>query len=299
MGKSLWIVAIAFFGLGAVAGRLAPVPGDQRPDDKEAIRAHIDRIFQAYIQGNRETIRATHSDEWVGFLGQSRSIIQGIDQYMEGANTALAGPSGMVGYRMDDYDVLFYGDIALVPYIASLDVELGGRRIDFKPKIRVLDVYAKEDGEWIQIASNTVRHPETEAAIRQLPAPVSPALREKILAARETVWRAWFSNDQNVLGRVIPEETIAVNAGEEAWAGRETILAGAREFAENGGKLVSLDFPRTEIQLYGDVAILYTTYEVETEVGGEIQILAGRGTEIFVRRNGNWVNSGWHLDSGS
>ena len=299
MPRSLWIVAIAFFGLGAVAGRLVPVLGDQRPEDKKAIRAHIDSIFQAYIQGDRETIRATHSTEWRGFLGQSRSIIRGIDPYMEAAQASLARPGGMVGYRMDDYDVLFYGDIALVPYIASLDVEFGGKRIDFKPKIRVLDVYAKEDGGWIQIASNTVRHPETEAAIRQQPAPVSPPLREKILAARETVWRAWFSNDQNVLGQVIPEETIAVGAGEEAWAGRETILNGAQTFAENGGKLVSLDFPRTEIQLYGDVAILYTTYQMETEVGGETQSLAGRGTEIFVRRNGNWVNSGWHLDSGS
>ena len=299
MQRSLWIVAIAFFGLGAVAGRLAPVAGDQRPEDQAAIRAHIDSIFQAYIEGDRETIRATHSEEWRGFLGRSRSIIRGIDAYMENASATLSQPGGMVGYRMDDHDVLFYGDIALVPYIASLDVEFGGKVIDFKPKIRVLDVYAKDDGEWIQIASNTVRHPETEAAIRQQPAPVSPPLREKILAARETVWRAWFANDQKVLAQVIPEETIAVSAGEEAWSDRETILAGAQAFAENGGKLVSLDFPRTEIQLYGDVAILYTTYETKTEVAGEGQSLSGRGTEIFVRRNGNWVNPGWHLDSGS
>ena len=161
MPKSLGILALVFFGLGAVAGKLLPVPGDQRPEDQEAIRAHIDSIFQAYIQGDRETIRATHSGEWRGFLGPSQSIIRGIDQYMKGANASLARPGGMVGYRMDDYDVLFYGDIALVPYIASLEVELGGKRIDFEPKIRVLDVYAKEDGEWIQVASNTVRHPDT------------------------------------------------------------------------------------------------------------------------------------------
>jgi hypothetical protein len=199
---------------------------------------------------------------------------------------------------MDDFDVLFYGDIALVPYIASLEVEFGGKRIDFEPKIRVLDVYAKEDGEWIQVASNTVRHPDTEAALRQFPAPVSPAVRKQILAAREAVWRAWFTNDQEELARLVPEETIAVNAGEEAWGDRTQILARSGEFVKNGGKLVSLDFPRTEIQLYGDVAILYTTYSTETVVGGESQTLSGRGTEIFVRRGGHWVNSGWHLDSG-
>jgi ketosteroid isomerase-like protein len=298
MPKSLGILALAFFGLGAVAGKLVPVPGDQRPEDQEAIRDHIDSIFQAYIQGDQKTIRATHSEDWRGFLGQSRSIIRGIEQYMEGANAALARPGGMVGYRMDEYDVLFYGDVALVPYIASLEVELGGKRIDFKPKIRVLDVYAKEDGEWIQVASNTVRHPDTEAAIRQYPAPVGPAVRKQILEAREAVWRALFTNDQEELARLVPEETIAVNAGEEAWGDRKQILASSSAFVENGGKLVSLDFPRTEIQLYGDVAILYTTYATETVVGGESQTLSGRGTEIFVRREGNWVNSGWHLDSG-
>jgi hypothetical protein len=162
----------------------------------------------------------------------------------------------------------------------------------------VLDVYAKEDGEWIQVASNTVRHPDTEAAIRQYPAPVGPAVRKQILEAREAVWRALFTNDQEELARLVPEETIAVNAGEEAWGDRKQILASSSAFVENGGKLVSLDFPRTEIQLYGDVAILYTTYATETVVGGESQTLSGRGTEIFVRREGNWVNSGWHLDSG-
>jgi ketosteroid isomerase-like protein len=298
MPKSLGILALVFFGLGAVAGKLLPVPGGQRAEDQEAIRAHIGSIFQAYIQEDRKTIRATHSEDWRGFLRQSRSIIRGIDQYMEGADAALARPGGMVGYRMDDFDVLFYGDIALVPYIASLEVEFGGKRIDFEPKIRVLDVYAKEDGEWIQVASNTVRHPDTEAALRQFPAPVSPAVRKQILAAREAVWRAWFTNDQEELARLVPEETIAVNAGEEAWGDRTQILARSGEFVKNGGKLVSLDFPRTEIQLYGDVAILYTTYSTETVVGGESQTLSGRGTEIFVRRGGHWVNSGWHLDSG-
>ena len=186
MRKSFWIVAIAFFGLGSVARRLVPVPGDQRPEDKEAIRAHIDSIFQAYVQGDREMIRATHSDEWRGFLGQSRSIIRGIDQYMEGANATLARPGGMVGYRMDDYDVLFYGDIALVPYIASLDVEFGGKRIDFKPKIRVLDVYAKEDGEWIQIGLEHGPAPRDRS--RDPPAASarkSPSAREDLGGARD------------------------------------------------------------------------------------------------------------------
>ncbi|MFQ5694377.1 MAG: nuclear transport factor 2 family protein [Terriglobia bacterium] len=127
---------------------------------------------------------------------------------------------------------------------------------------------------------------------------VTPALREEILAAREAVWRAWFVNNQAHLRKVIPAETVAINAGEEEWQDRARVLAAARQFVEGGGQLVRLEYPHTEIQLYGDVAILYTTYMFETETQGERQTYSGRGTEVFVRRDGGWVNPGWHLDSG-
>jgi ketosteroid isomerase-like protein len=128
---------------------------------------------------------------------------------------------------------------------------------------------------------------------------VTPALRQEILKAREAVWRAWFANERKELEIVIPEDTIAIGAGDGPWENRAAVLEGARKFAESGAKLVRLEYPRTEIRLYGDVAILYTTYVFETEArDGKRESSAGRGTEIFVRRNGRWVNPGWHLDSG-
>lgn len=134
---------------------------------------------------------------------------------------------------------------------------------------------------------------------------LTPALRHEILRAREAVWRAWFANDRKKLDWMIPAETVAINAGAEEWEGRDDVLAGSRAFVESGGRLVRLEFPRTEIQLFGDVAILYTTYLFETETSGEPRqrrgersVTAGRGTEIFVRRDARWVNSGWHTDSG-
>lgn len=142
------------------------------------------------------------------------------------------------------------------------------------------------------------KHTRAGGAGCQQPQPVSPALRQEILTARKAVWRAWFANDRKELEIVIPKETIAINAGEEHWQNRAEILTAAKEFVEGGGKLLRLEYPRTEIQLYGDVAILYTTYVLEFETEGRRQTLSGRGTEIFVRRNGRWVNSGWHLDSG-
>ena len=66
--------------------------------------------------------------------------------------------------------------------------------------------------------------------------------------------------------------------------------------ADNGGKLVRLEFPKTEIQVYGNTVILYTTYIYETEVNGKRTTSSGRGTEMFVRRGNELINVGWHLD---
>ncbi len=144
--------------------------------------------------------------------------------------------------------------------------------------------------------------PATDAGPRaagcQTALPVTPAVRRELLAAREAVWRAWFANDRGKLDAIIPEEIIAINQGEEQWHKRDAVLASAEQFAGQGGKLLRLEFARTEIQLYGDVAILYSTFLFEVENQGKRETVSGRGTEIFVRRAGVWVNSGWHLDSG-
>jgi len=299
MCKALCWFALLALSIVVCAVAVTSVATGERPEDAQAIREHIDSIFRAYMAGDRETIRATHSVDWRGFLRPSRSILRGIDDYMKAADANLRRPSRMTGYEMLDLDVHFHGDVALVPYIAALDVEMGGAKISPRPKLRVLDVYAERDGEWIQVASNTGLHPDTQEDIQRLPWPVEGPLREEILAARETVWRAWFENDRSALERLIPQEAIAIGAGIEAWRDRSEILAGAGDFVGQGGRLIALDFPRTEIQLYGDVAILYTSYSFTYDNGsGEPKRLAGRGTEIFVRRDGGWVNTGWHLDSG-
>ena len=46
------------------------------------------------------------------------------------------------------------------------------------------------------------------------------------------------------------------------------------------------------------VAVVYSNYAYELETGGQRMNKAGRVTEIFVLRNGQWVNPGWHMDSG-
>jgi hypothetical protein len=285
------VIALAAAPRAAAGDRV-----DDRESDRKAIREHIDVIFQAYMRKDRPVIRNTHAAEWRGFLTSSRSIIRGIEQYMETAEHFLQGPARLAIYKMREFDIFFYGDLAIVPYIADVELEVGGQKA--AGVLRVLDIYAKQKGHWNQVASDVANHPEAIAAQRQQPYALNAEERRELLTAREGVWRAYFANDTSRLDKVIPAETIAINAGEEAWADRKSVLEGAAGFAASGGKLVKLEFPKTEIRMYGDVAILYTTWSYTLEVGGKQETSSGRGTEIFVRRNGEWVNPGWHLDSG-
>jgi ketosteroid isomerase-like protein len=118
-----------------------------------------------------------------------------------------------------------------------------------------------------------------------------------LLSAREAVWRAWFANDTKALQELVPPDTIVISAGEAKWKNQAEVFQSAAEFHATGGKLVRLEFPKTEIQRFGDVAIIWTEYVVETEANGKRSTSAGRATEIFVRRQGRWTNPGWHTDA--
>jgi len=119
---------------------------------------------------------------------------------------------------------------------------------------------------------------------------------EELLSARETVWRAWFAGDTKTLEELVPPETIVMSGGEEKWKNQADVLRSAVQFHAKGGKLLRLEFPRTEVQHFGDVAIIWSSYVVETEVGGKRSSGSSRVTEIFVRQHGHWINPGWHTD---
>ncbi len=119
----------------------------------------------------------------------------------------------------------------------------------------------------------------------------------ELFKVRESVWRAWFANDRAVLEQLVPAETIVISAGEREWKGRAKVVESAAQFQVAGGKLVQLEFPRTEVQRFGDVAVLYSQYFLETEMNGKRSQTSGRVTEIFVFRDGKWTNPGWHTDA--
>jgi ketosteroid isomerase-like protein len=120
----------------------------------------------------------------------------------------------------------------------------------------------------------------------------------ELLKARETVWRTFFAGDVNTLADLVPPDTIVISGDNQKWRYQADVLESSRKFHAAGGKLVRLEFPRTEVQWYGDVAIVWSSYSLETEVDGKSTPEDGRVTEIFVRRNGHWTNPGWHTDSG-
>jgi len=119
---------------------------------------------------------------------------------------------------------------------------------------------------------------------------------DNLLHVRETVWRAWFAGDTKTLAELVPPETIVMSGGEEKWKHQADVLRTAAEFHAKGGRLVRLEFPRTEVQHFGDVAIVWSTYLLEIEVDGKRSSSSSRVTEIFVRQHGRWTNPGWHTD---
>jgi len=82
-----------------------------------------------------------------------------------------------------------------------------------------------------------------------------------------------------------PPYSPSIRAAIPNWSGRQKILEGSAEFAKSGGKLVKLEFPKTEIQMYGMTAVIYSIYSYELEVGGKRNTNTGRVTEVFVLRN--------------
>ena len=73
-----------------------------------------------------------------------------------------------------------------------------------------------------------------------------------------------------------------MSGGEKEWKRQSDVLKSSDEFHSKGGKLLRLEFPRTEVQHFGDVAIVWSSYTLETEMDGKISLASSRVTEIFV-----------------
>jgi ketosteroid isomerase-like protein len=296
-GIYLFSFAFALLLLAATASApSAQSVQDDRAADRATIRAHIDSIFQAFIKKDAAALRATHAENWLGYLEGSREMIKGVDGYMDWNSVDPKSPYGMKSYKMREFDMIFKGDAAFVCFVA--EVESITPNGPYHRVLRISDFYTKQNGQWIQNGSDTALHAESVEGQLSAPRPLGDQMKQRLLAAREAVWRAFFAGDRATLEKLIPEETVAIEAGDNNWSNRQSILDSSTQFAKSGGKLVKLEFPRTEIQVYGFTAMVYSNYVYELEVGGQHINRSGRVTEVFVLRNGEWVNPGWHMDSG-
>jgi ketosteroid isomerase-like protein len=269
----------------------------QSPDraaDAAAIRKHIEGICQAFVDKDRAKLEATHGRDWRGFTPWSDHVIRGLDGYMNEATFAPGTPKGegMVGFKLSDFDVVFYGDTAVASFILEVDRVEGGEKSTHQSTL--LDVYHKGADGWIQVASNTSLHAAEVDRLMSVPRRVGPQERAQILEAREAVWRAWFAGDTTRLTTLVPPELITLEDSDD-FGNRASTIEGSRGFAKSGGKLTRLVFPRTELQAYGQTVILYTTYEMDLTEAGQTRTDRGVATEVFVRQNGKWVNTGWQL----
>lgn len=136
------------------------------------------------------------------------------------------------------------------------------------------------------------RQPSSPATLRTLDA----SARAELLETREQVWRAWFAYDSVQLERLLPADGFLAVGADSVWRTREQTFAESRAFVKSGGRLVSIEFPRTEMQVFGDVVVIYTTFRFTTEHGGQRNTSAGNAVEVFERRGGVWQNPSWYLD---
>jgi hypothetical protein len=285
-------VVIAVIVLAAALPAMAARQG--READEQAIRKEIDRIFRAFIEKSPEELAATHGKNWRGYLDGSRTLIKGRDGYMAASTgNGPMGPKGqgMVGYRILEYDTVWYGDVAVVNFVAEIDHMIGTEAR--KSKLTLMDIFAKEDGHWMQVASQTSRHPDYQEQRMSELVPLNDAARKSVLTAREAVWRAWYGGDTAALNEMLPPELVTMESS--GWGERDGIIAASEGFAKKGGKLTRLEFPKTEIQAYGSTVIIYTSYELDVLEGNKTRTERGKATEVFVRRGGKWLNTGWQL----
>lgn len=286
---------LACIVLAALAPRAAAqsIPAS-RAADAAQIKREIEIICQAFVDKDRRTLEATHGADWRGFTPESDHVIRGRDGYMNEATFDPRTPKGqgMVGYRISDFDVVFYGDTAVASFVLDVDGVRGTQRVT--QKLTILDVFHKEPRRWVQVASNTSYHADEFARRMSQSRPLGDAEKREVLATREGVWRSWFAGDAKQLTSLLAPELITIDSSSR-FGSLESNLEASRGFAAGGGRLTRLVFPTTEFQAYGATVILYTTYDMDLLVDGRTRTERGAATEIFVRQGDRWIHTGWQL----
>jgi ketosteroid isomerase-like protein len=122
-----------------------------------------------------------------------------------------------------------------------------------------------------------------------------PAWRTELLTTRKAVWVNYYASPER-LAELLTDDLVALDGHGGPFETKTSVLAGSRRTIEKGSRLLAIDFPVNEVQRYGDVAIVYTTFAMKVQTGAEPPVdRSGQATEFFVLRDGRWLHTGWHL----
>ena len=150
--------ALACAGIATI-GATEPTAGADPEHDRQAVIGKLHSIFDAFVGKDAETLRDTHTDDWIGFKANSSHIVHGIDEYM----STIAFDNPMLEYDFDELEVELHGDLALVWYVATWKNQLTAHDLTMTMTARSLDVYRRENGEWIQAGSHLAVVPKPKA----------------------------------------------------------------------------------------------------------------------------------------
>ena len=115
-------------------------------------------------------------------------------------------------------------------------------------------------------------------------------------AIRKAVWVNWFNGDTAGLRRVLGPELIAISPDAPEWQSLDQTIAGSAGYKAGGGRLRSVVFDKTTVHRFGDVVVMFSHYALALEHDGKPVSQKGRATEVFVKHQGKWVHTSWHLD---
>lgn len=122
---------------------------------------------------------------------------------------------------------------------------------------------------------------------------IDPALAR----VQREIWEVWFAGDTTRLKEIVGDDLVAMAPGTQGFSSVRDEVNSSSGFHAGGGKLIDLKFPTMRVQQFGDVVLVYTSYEYAFVMGKDTTRQAGRATEVFVKRNGKWLNPAWHMDS--
>jgi hypothetical protein len=148
----------------------------------------------------------------------------------------------------------------------------------------------------VALALVTAARPLSAQAAPRVATTLPAAELRALETARKAVWVDWFSGDTAALRRSLAPELVAISPGAPHWLSLDESIAGSARFKADGGRFVSVAFDSSMVHRFGDAVVMFSHYTVITAGSQGQRTQKGRATEVFVRANGRWVHTSWHLD---